>query len=446
MSTFPIDLGHRVAVLAAAVSLGLASACDAPGPGVHADATSTNATRATVGAWTAGERALLRSISLEALRAPPPDPSNRVADDPLAAAFGRRLFFDPGLSREGRLSCASCHDPRRAFTDGRATSVGPLPGARNAPTLLGAAWSPWLYWDGRRDSLWSQALAPIETPNELASTRVGVLRFVTAEPDHAAAYREVFGPLPRLPERLDTLGQAGPFGRASERQAWAGLSEAERRAIDEAFANVGKAIAAFERTLRPPRTRFDDYAAALIEGRDAEAPARLGPEEQAGLRLFLDVARTRCLQCHNGPLLTNHAFHDVATGRRGAVPDLGRAIGVAALLRDPFNCLGPFSDAAPADCDALQSLDRRAAERAVGAFRTPTLRELRWTGPYLHDGSAKTLREVIEHYRSPPDGAPGELVPLDLDEAEARQLVAFLETLSSRSSTDRVEPEAGMPH
>ena len=141
------------------------------------------------------EQAILASLSLAALRDPPPDPSNRVADDPRAVALGRRLFFDPRLSGDGTRSCASCHEPARFFTDGRATGQGVEVLARNTPTLVGSAWQTWFYWDGRRDSLWSQAIVPIEAPKELAGTRVGAVRLLAGDAQYRKHYEALFGVL-----------------------------------------------------------------------------------------------------------------------------------------------------------------------------------------------------------------------------------------------------------
>lgn len=384
--------------------------------------------------WTEEELGILRSLSLASLGDPPRSPSNRVADDPVAARLGQRLFFDPRLSRNGRVACSSCHDPRHAFTDRRATSEGLGVSQRNAPTIIGAAFSPWLFWDGRRDSLWSQALGPLETASEMGSSRLAVVRYVTEQGPYAAAYRELFGEAIDLADRSRFPEHAGPFGSEEERRAWKRLTAPEREAVDRAFANIGKSLAAYERTLLPEPTRFDRYVAALSglsRGSGGSPAAALTPDEEAGLRLFIDAGRTRCMQCHNGPLLTNNSFHDVGTGRLSGTPDLGRFLGIQSLRMDPFNCLGAFSDAPEDACGSLRYLAVRPDPKLMGAFRTPTLRELTMTAPYLHDGSRESLEAVIDHYRSPPVEPPNELVPLDLSEEEARQLVAFLETLSS---------------
>lgn len=380
--------------------------------------------------WTSTELALLRSLSLSSLPDPPASPTNRVADDPRAAALGRRLFFDPGLSRDGSVSCASCHVPSLYFTDGRATSVGLGPSRRNAPTVVGSAYSPWQFWDGRRDSLWSQALAPLEASNEMGSSRLSVVRYVAQHEDYGEVFALLFGPAPRILERPDLARHASPFGDAAARAAWAALDASEREEIDSAFANVGKLIAAYERTLMPEPSRFDRYVESQLIGNVTSAAADLTSDEQAGLRLFIDGKKTQCLRCHNGPLFTNQSFHDIGTGRLGEVPDLGRFLGLQSLRLDVFNCLGRHSDAGPEACAALRFLDRRHDVQRSGAFKTPSLRDVGRTGPYFHGGSHASLIDVIDFYRSPPTVPPNELQPLRLDDTEARQLVAFLRSLS----------------
>lgn len=380
--------------------------------------------------WTETERVILRSLSLASLDAPPESLSNRFADDPRAAQLGRRLFFDPGLSRNGQIACSTCHDPRHYFTDQRATSRGLGDSHRNAPTIVGAAFSPWQFWDGRRDSLWAQALAPIETAAEMGSSRLAVVRYVTRDEPYRDAYREIFGEAIDLTDQSRFPEHAGPFGSDETRGAWNRLTDPEREAIDRAFANIGKSLEAYERTVLPEPSRFDRYVAAVSGGSQASPRSMLTDDEEAGLRLFMDVGRTQCMRCHNGPLLTNNSFHDIGTGRLSNTPDLGRFLGIQSLRMDPFNCLGPFSDAPKDGCGSLRFLEVRLDPKLIGSFRTPTLRGLTQTAPFFHDGSQETLTAVIDYYRSPPVDPPNELEPLDLSDDEARKLVAFLETLS----------------
>jgi cytochrome c peroxidase len=399
-------------------------------------APDATATAAPIDGWSADQLGLLRTLSLHALARTREDPSNRVADDPRAAKLGHRLFFDASLSATGAVACATCHRPERAFSDGLATSVGVGANSRNAPTLIGAAHSPWLYWDGRRDSLWAQALAPLEAADEMGSTRLEVVRRIANDPLYRAEYEALFGAPPDFTDAGRFPPRAGPFGDASARDAWDRLDERDRDRVNRTFANVGKAIAAYERVLVPAPSRFDAYVGHLLDGDLAAAKRTLEADEVAGLRLFLDGARTQCLRCHNGPLFTNHGFHDIASSRLGKLPDLGRFAGLQAVLLDPFNCLGRYSDAPDDHCAELRFLDRRELGTLSGAFKTPTLREVASTAPYFHDGSLATLEDVVAHYRRPPNDPGSELLPLELSDAEAGQLAAFLRTLSGGVATD----------
>ena len=376
---------------------------------------------------------LVRSLSLDALGPVPADPSNRLSLDPRAAKLGERLFFDRALGR-GSIACASCHAPERFFTDGLARSKGHAEVARNAPTLVGSGYGKWFTWDGRRDSMWAQALTPVESADEMGSTRVEAVRHVlaNARADYVALFGEPAALLAELPER------AGPFGDAAARTAWSRLPKPTRAAVDAAYANIGKLLGAYQRTLRPTPSRFDRYAKALLAG-DASADTILTADERAGLRLFLDDSRTQCLRCHNGPLLSNFGFHNADTGSTQPPYDLGRSIGVRAALIDPFNCAGPHSDAPRGACKELRFADaEHTGGRKRGAFKVPTLRNVAATGPYMHDGRFTTLAQVVEHYRhpTPPETSRHELARTDLSDVEAGQLVAFLGTLTG-------EPPAG---
>ena len=383
------------------------------------------------------ELGALRSLSMESLAPLPESPSNRVADDERAARLGHRLFFDPELSTNDQISCATCHQSQRFFSDGLERSVGIGTLQRNAPTVVGAAYSPWQFWDGRRDSLWAQALSPLESADEMGTSRVEVLRLVASRPEYEAAYRELFGPLPSLE---DLPRAASPFGDEATRAAWAKIPVARQRELDEAFSLIGKCLEAYQRKLLPGPGRFDRAVAALVskgsEARGASDGADLLTEDEwEGARLFVDPGRTLCLRCHNGPLLTNNSFHRIGTDGGGPLPDLGRFLGIQAVLLDPFNCVGPFSDADPDACSELRFLARRHLESQSGAFKTPTLRGLLKTAPYMHDGSFATLEAVMEHYRDPPQG-PHELTPLELTDREITQLVAFLGSLGSEVASD----------
>ena len=352
--------------------------------------------------WTDTEIEILRSLWIASLPLLAPDPTNAVADNPRAAKLGQQLFFDTRMSANGAVSCASCHQPERRFTDGLPKGQGVASSKRNTRSIVGVAYSPWLYWDGRKDSLWSQALAPLEDPNEHGSDRAKVVELVTQSPEYREDYEILFGT----------------------------FDPAESDAIDTAFANVGKAIAAFERLLMPSPSRFDDYVAALLDGNEDEQAEALTTDEILGLQLFIGEAG--CTQCHNGPLLTNNEFHNTGViSFPGEVPDKGRVAGVREVLADPFNCAGNYNDNAEADCTELEYA--RTGPELIGAFRTPSLRNLENTEPYMHKGQFKTIAETLRHYNEAPLSMIGhnEAKPLGLSSHELQQLEAFLSSLAA---------------
>ena len=268
------------------------------------------------------ERAVVASLSLSALPPLPPDPTNRYADSPAAAAFGATLFFEQRLSRDGNVSCATCHLIDRQFQDGRPLAVGVARTNRRTMPLAGVARSPWFFWDGRKDSLWSQALGPLEDQREHAGNRTAYAHFIGRE--FRGRYERIFGPLPDLsgfPEN------AGPLGTEAERAAWSGMSEEQRAAIDEVFANLGKAIAAFERSIAHEPTRFDRFADAVAAGREPAGEAALSDEEILGLKLF--IGKANCVTCHNGPRFTDDHFHNTGIPAvKGLPEDRGRETAV----------------------------------------------------------------------------------------------------------------------
>ena len=382
--------------------------------------------------WSDTERTVLETLRLSALSEAPPDPGNSRGDDPRAAALGAALFADPALSRNGAISCQTCHLPERAFSDGRARSVGLAPLRRNAPSLFDVAYQRWLFWDGRADSLWSQALAPLEHSDEMGGSRSAIVRRVATDPRLAGMYEGVFGALPSL--RWEDVGPtATPNGDADARAAWAALSDRVRADLTRAFANLGKALAAHERTLRSRPSRFDHYVDAVLADRPRDAERWLDAREVSGLALFLS-GRSGCLSCHHGPLFTDGQFHNIGTGELGtADEDLGRAAGREQLRTAEFSCTSAFRDGSPTDCGHLTAMrSTEVGELMRGAFRTPGLRNLPATAPYLHDGRFATIEEVLGYYRRPPDKARvrHELPPLTLSDREIDDLAHFLRTLA----------------
>ena len=207
------------------------------------------------------ERATIASMSLAALPPLPADPTNKYADDPAAAALGATLFFDQRMSIDGVVACGTCHLIDRQFQDDLPRGRGVGVTNRRTMPLAGVAWGPWFFWDGRRDSLWAQALTPLEDQREHAATRAFYAHFVAE--NFNERYQRIFGPLPDL---SSVPRHAGPFGRDAEKAAWASMSPEQQDGVNRVFANLGKAIAAFERSIVPEETRFDRFAKAMAAG------------------------------------------------------------------------------------------------------------------------------------------------------------------------------------
>lgn len=347
-----------------------------------------------------------RILQHSPLPAPPRDTSNALSDDPAAARLGQFLFFEPRLSGNGHLSCASCHDPERGFTDGKTISEGAGTGRRHTPALWNVAYNRWFFWDGRADSLWSQALKPMENPAEMAGSRDAVFRLVRDDGALRAAYEPVFGAFPPA---------------------------ADRASVNRVFVNVGKALAAYQRKIVSRGAPFDVFVEGLRAG-DPERLGALSDSARRGLRIF--VGRGQCRTCHAGPNFTDGEFHDIGVPpAAGLGRDPGRVDGVASLSRDEFQAGGAFSDDPQSEAARTTAfLDPSASVR--GQVKTPSLRNVATTAPYMHQGQLATLPDVVRYYstlegRIPP-GPDDEkiLAPLNLDAGESADLVAFLETLT----------------
>ncbi|HEX8819251.1 MAG TPA: cytochrome c peroxidase [Archangium sp.] len=338
-------------------------------------------------------------------RRPPVDPTNKYGDDPLAASLGTKLFNDPGLSSCGTVSCKSCHDARGGSVDTpKALGCNGAQTGRNPPTVLGSGYSTWFMWDGRADRLWNQALLPLLSPIEMASTPEILRGRLTAT--YAAEYKTVFGKLPS--EETD----------------------------EQLLANFGKAIAAYERTLNRNEAPFDQdvirFLAAVEQGKAEQDPAYLG------LKTF--VRKGQCILCHKGTMLSDDQFHnigvkDVSGGQRGV------AAAADAMLTWTFNSAGPYSDA-PAGLESNRLLRlgndlRQKATELEGAYKTPTLRNVELSGPYMHTGDVATLEDVVELYNKggePTGNFAGvvstSIAPLNLADEEKKALVQLLKSMT----------------
>ncbi len=345
--------------------------------------------------WTEDDVRILTSLWIESLPPPPPNPSNAQAGNPAAAALGKKLFFDPRFSGNLEVSCATCHRPDYGFTDSLPLAHGMGTTTRRTMPLIGMAYQTWFFWDGRKDSLWSQALGPLESPVEHGITRT--FCFLKILEHYREEYEAVFGPIPEIdPDTCPPVARPSQDD-AEAMAAWLGMPEENRDSINRVYANMGKAIEAYVRTIMPQPSRFDDYVRHLGKGDRKAMMDTLTAEEALGLRLF--IGKGQCINCHNSPLFSNGEFHD--TGLRnvdGNPEDPGRSAGIPAVLEDEFNCLGPYSDATPEECVELRFMDT-ATEKFTHAFKTVSLRNVALRPPYMHAGQFNTLGEVLSSYR-----------------------------------------------
>ena len=380
--------------------------------------------------WTDDEIITLRNLWIGSIPALPPDPSNVYADDPQAALLGQKLFFDTRFSSNNEVSCATCHKPELMFTDGLPLSIGVGTTDRKSMTIIGTAYSPWQFWDGRKDSQWAQALAPLESVVEHGGTRMQYAHLITNH--YQEDYETIFGPLPDFSDPARFPAIAGPVDDPEALTAWEGMTATDRDLVTQVFVNMGKAIAAYERLILPAPSRFDRFVEALLNNDEQTMKSAMTSEEVAGLKLF--IGRADCIQCHNGPLFTNNDFHNTGVPTRSGLPlDSGRAAGVIKVLNDEFNCLSQWSDAdaEEQDCSELRFVVSEG-EQLEAAFKPSTLRNIAETAPYMHAGQFATLEEVLRHYNHPPLSPAGhnELEPLGLTNREIGQIIAFLHTLS----------------
>jgi cytochrome c peroxidase len=283
----------------------------------------------------------------------------------LKIELGRKLFFDTRLSIDRAQSCATCHDPKKAYGDAQplATGFKGVTLRRHTPTLLNAALGSALFWDGRADGLEAQAVMPMMAAGEMnMGSEANILQRLRERPDYDPLFQQIYGSSPNL--KL-----------------------------------LGDAIAAFEATLMTPDSPFDRY----VRG-DRNA---LTLQQRRGLALL--VGKAACVQCHSGPNFTDGEFYNIGLRTvAGGATDFGR-------------------------------FDVTRSERDRGAFKTPTLRNVAITGPYMHDGSIATLEEVIDHYARGGDDVPGKsdlVFALGLTKQEKLDLIAFLQALTGTFPPD----------
>jgi cytochrome c peroxidase len=344
------------------------------------------------------------AVAAEPLGLPPLEIPAENPQTPEKIALGKKLFEDKRFSATGEVSCATCHDPAKTFTDSPlATSKGirGLTGTRNAPTVVNAAYFKRQFWDGRSPSLEDQAIHPFVNPIEMGlPNHEPILHIIRTDP----AYLELFKTV---------------FGKAGE-------------AIS--LADVTQAIASFERTVLSGDTPFDRYYFGGNRDAISAAAAR-------GFQVFL--GQGRCVSCHvveqTNALFTDNRFHNIGVGINRIQADAPKLAGafLEAKSRGANVDVTVLSDAKSSELGRFAITDQFDE---LGAFKTPSLREVARTAPYMHDGSLKTLMDVVNHYNnggvSDPktnanDFLSGGIRPLGLSDAQKADLIAFLETLSS---------------
>jgi cytochrome c peroxidase len=333
-------------------------------------------------------------------------------DNPQTAekiALGDKLFHDERFSSTGDVSCSTCHDAEKAFTDSPlkvSEGIKKLTGTRNAPTVVNSAYFETQFWDGRSPSLEDQALHPFLNPVEMGLTdHQPILEIVRTDPEYVEAFKQVFG------------------------------KSGDAITMDE----VTKAIAAFERTQVTGNSPFDRF----YYGGEVDA---LTPEQKRGFELFVNEGR--CVSCHvieqTQALFTDNRFHNIGVGINDIQDDAPR------LAQEYLKAEVTMSEVdIKVLTDARTSeIGRFAVTRTfddLGSFKTPTLRNIAVTAPYMHDGSLATLRDVVVHYNNGGvtkegdrvnDFLSGGIRPLDLTDREIDDLVAFMEALTSPQFAD----------
>ena len=373
--------------------------------------------------WSRDEIDMLRSLWIGSLEAPPLDPTNVYSGNEKAARLGKKLFFDTRFSGNRKVSCGTCHNPGYSFTDRTPLAHGMGKGTRRTMTLIGVAFNPRFFWDGRKDSLWSQALGPIESEREHGFSRtrsvLTLLKFYRKE------YEEVFGKAPPIDVENIPPG-ARPWGdNPAGLKSWALLGIEVQEKVNRIYVNMGKAIASYVRTIQPGPAPFDRYVEALIMGDTKGMQESMSQRAVAGLKLF--IGKAQCVNCHNGPLFTNWDFHNLGLPPGiGLHPDEGRARGIREVLQDEFNCFGRFSDGDENRCAEIRYMDT-STDRFVGSFKTPTLRNVSKRAPFMHDGRFSSIRRLLEFYRS---SKSTELHHGNLSDRELEEIESFLEALS----------------
>ncbi len=390
--------------------------------------------------WTPPQLAMLKSLWIGSNMAEK-DLTNKVVDNPVAISMGHKIFFDKRFSTNGKIACSSCHQPQRFFSDGLDTGKGLKKLSRNTPTIVGASHNTWFFHDGRNDSLWSQAMGPLENENEHGGNRNQYAHIVYSDSKLRESYKLLFGSIPDISDLKRFPKHAGPVADKNAAKAWKTMNTKDQKTITDIFVNIGKVIAAYETKLQPAPSRFDNYVKALIENNTSDMDKKLSTKEVKGLQLFL--GKGNCTMCHSGSMFTDKGFHNISVQPR--IPgkfDWGRYTGAKQVVKSPFNCRSEYNDA-PSEkgvkqCDELEYIVMDRHE-TFGAMKTPSLRNVSKTAPYMHAGQYKTLREVLKHYNDPPpltNRQSALFLDIELNEDELDQLEEFLHSLDSPIATN----------
>ncbi|WP_299019802.1 cytochrome c peroxidase [uncultured Photobacterium sp.] len=357
------------------------------------------------------------------------DPSNQLLNNPKAELLGKILFFDTQLSRSKQIACATCHQPEHYFSLPTDSDISL---DKQVPTLLGVANFNWFMMDGSADSLWAQALIPLEDHIEHGGTRTQYVQYVLNH--YPELYQEIFGNLPDQLINSALPAQASPISQyPKEQQQWQQLAPHIQKAINHVYSNIGKLLASYQATLWPKDARFDRFIDQITSTNSpsfSNEQSLLNPDEIAGLKLFISE-KGQCLRCHNGALFSNGDFHATTVPQPHPKADKGRLEGIKQALINPFNCLGEYSDSKPEKCKEL-IFSKKDGNELKSATKVPILRNIAQTNPYMHSGQFATLNEVLHYYNraTSPFGTHTDLEPLKLLPYQLNQLEAFLLTLT----------------
>jgi cytochrome c peroxidase len=404
--------------------------------------------------WSEAERAKIASLRLPdetSLKRAIVHTGNPLWNNLATAKLGQQLFFDTKLSKNKKVACATCHQPSFGFADSKPLSIGISTTKRHSPTLIGAAFNTWQFWDGRADSLWAQALGPLEDPAEHGANRLQLAKIIST--NYKQQYETIFGTLNDFSQLEDN---ATPLSNNSKWQKnWQKMSEVDKHSVNLVFANIGKSLAAYQSLFIPNPSKFDQFASELATQGSSSILSRT---EQQGLKLFIDDDKSQCMRCHNGPFMTNNDFQVTGIKDPTFPVGTGRQEGVIAAINSEFNCKSIYSTTHNKDAECLE-LDyaKRTGDELKYAFKVPTLRNISQTAPYMHNGSFDTLQQVLHFYtraksqysdtdieteRNTTDKTMQsmshlDIEPLPLASKQLVQLEAFLNTLTSSINLDK---------